>query len=134
MYERILLATDGSEHATRALAYALDLAATFDADLFAVSVVDTHRYGDSVLSGPATVVDDLEHRAESVLADVERRAPGPVSTELRRGRPHEEIAGYAASIDADLVVVGNRGLGEDDTIGSTAERVVRYAGRPVLTA
>lgn len=134
MYERILVATDGSEPASRALEYGLDLAATFDADLFAISVVDTHRYGDSVLSGPAAVVDDLERRAEDVLATVRRRVDGDATTELRHGRPHEEIARYAAAVDVDLVVIGNRGLGGGDTIGSTAERIVRYVDRPVLTA
>ncbi|WP_293029435.1 universal stress protein [Natronococcus sp.] len=134
MYETILVATDGSDPASRAVDCATDLASTFDADLHGISVVDTYRYGDSMLSGDQTVVDDLRDRAEAVLEEFEGRADREVTTELRRGRPHEEIGDYAAAIDADLVVLGNRGLGAGGEIGSSAERLVRSVDRPVLTA
>lgn len=134
MYETILVATDGSSAAKRAVDDAIDLASTFDAELHAISVVNTSRYGDSMLSGTEGIIDDLRERAETVLEEVKTRADGDVTTELRRGRPHEEIGEYAATIDADLIVLGNRGLGAGDQIGSTAERVVRYVDRPVLTA
>ncbi len=87
-----------------------------------------------MLSGDQTVVDDLRDRAEAVLEEFEGRADREVTTELRRGRPHEEIGDYAAAIDADLVVLGNRGLGAGGEIGSSAERLVRSVDRPVLTA
>ena len=133
MYETILVATDGSESADRAVDYAVDLASTFDAELCAISVVDTRRYGDSMLSGDASIVESLERRGTELLEDVQARTDVDVSTELRRGRPHEEIAGFADENDADLIVLGNRGLGSSAEIGSTAERVVRYVDRPVLT-
>ena len=134
MYETILVATDGSSSANRAVDDAIDIASTFDADLHAISVVDTSRYGDSMLSGTEGVIDELRERAAEVLEDVETRADVDVTTEHRQGRPHEEIGEYTDAIDADLVVLGNRGLGAGDQIGSTAERVVRYVDRPVLTA
>ncbi|WP_306060945.1 universal stress protein [Natronococcus wangiae] len=134
MYETILVATDGSSAAERAVDGAIDLASTFDAELHAISVVDTSRYGDSMLSGTEGVIDELKGRAEVVLEEVETRADVDVATEVRHGRPHEEIGEYADAINADLLVLGNRGLGASDQIGSTAERVVRYVDRPVLTA
>ena len=134
MYDTILVATDGSDSANRAVDHALDLASTFDADLYGISVVDTRRYGDSMLSGADSVIGDLSDRAEELLAEMETRADVEVTTTVRRGRPHDEIASYADSIDADLILLGNRGLGSTDEIGSTAERVVRYVDRPVLTA
>ncbi|SIR76061.1 universal stress protein [Natronorubrum thiooxidans] len=134
MYDTILVATDGSDSANRAVDQALDLASTFDADLHGISVVDTRRYGDSMLSDSDSVISDLKARAEEILTDVGIRADVDVTTTVRRGRPHEEIGSYADSIDADLIVLGNRGLGGSGEIGSTAERVVRYLDRPVLTA
>lgn len=131
MYETILVATDGSDPANRAVGHALDLAATFDADLHGISVVDTRRYGDSMLSEGA--VSGLEDRASEILTDLETRADVDVRTEVRHGRPHEEIGEYAESIDADLIVLGNRGLTGGGEIGSTAERVVRYVDRPTIT-
>lgn len=134
MYERILVATDGSDAAERAVHRAVDLATTFDAELYGISVVDTRRYGDSMLSESNRVIADLEQYATDLLTDLESRTDWEVTTELRSGRPHVEISDYARAIDADLLVLGNRGLGSGDGIGSTAERVVRHGERPVLTA
>ena len=136
MYDTILVATDGSEAAERAVVQAADLAETFDAHLYAVYVVDTGRYGRDVLEESTGVLDDLEARGRGLLEDVAARCDAEVTTELRRGRPDEEIDALAAELDADLVVLGNRGLGTgpDGQIGSVAERVVRSVGRPVITA
>ncbi|MDQ2052412.1 universal stress protein [Natronolimnohabitans sp. A-GB9] len=136
MYETILVSTDGSEPASRATEHALDLASTFDATLHGIYVVDTSRYGSSMVADEGEVVDDLESRGRDLLDDLATEADVDVSTEIRSGRPHREIADYADEIDADLVVLGNRGLGAGPggEIGSTAERVVRYLDRPVITA
>ncbi|SDQ56785.1 universal stress protein [Natronobacterium texcoconense] len=134
MYDTILVATDGSEPANRATDRAIDLASTFDADLHAIYSVDTRRYGSSVMGESSDVVADLETRGDELLSDIATRASVDVTEALRRGRPHEEIGSYADEIDADLIVLGNRGLGSGGEIGSTAERVVRYVDRPVMTA
>ncbi len=134
MYETILVATDGSEPSNRATDHAIDLAATFDADLHAIYVVDTRRYGASMAGGSEAALGELESRGQELLEDVALRADTAVMTDVRDGRPHQEIGAYADEIDADLVVLGNRGLGDSSEIGSTAERVVRYVDRPVITA
>ena len=136
MYDTILTAIDGSDAANRAVEHATDLASTFDADLHAIYVVDTKRYGRSALTDDVGVLEDLESRGETLLDDVESRSAVDVTRAVRRGRPSEEIGGYAEEIDADLVVLGNRGLGAGpgERIGSVAERVVRSVDRPVITA
>lgn len=134
MYDTILVATDGSEPAARATDHALELAETFDADLHAIYTVDTRRYGGSVMGDSGDVVADLEEQGRNILADVSAQAATDVTEEVREGRPHKEIGDYADAIDADLVVLGNRGLGSGGEIGSVAERVVRYVDRPVITA
>jgi nucleotide-binding universal stress UspA family protein len=136
MYDTILVATDGSDAANRAVDHATDLASSFDADLYAIYVVDTTRYGRPVLSETGGVLGELEGRGEKILEDVTARSDVDITAELRSGRPDEEIDSYAAAIKADLVVLGNRGLesGPNEHLGSVAERVVRTAGRPVITA
>ncbi|MFC4541402.1 universal stress protein [Halosolutus amylolyticus] len=134
MYDTILVATDGSDSANRAVDHAIDLASTFDADLHAIYVVDTRRYGGSMLGNADDVVADLEDRGRELLDDVAERTTVEVTSTIRDGRPHEQIGAYADEIDADLVVLGNRGLGSGGEIGSNAERVVRYVDRPVITA
>lgn len=134
MYDTILVATDGSQSANRALDHALDLASTFDADLHAIYVVDTRRYGGSMLSDSDAVVTEVENRGRELLEEIEMRADVDVTLTIRDGRPYEQIGEYAEEIDADLLVLGNRGLGSSGEIGSNAERVVRYVDRPVITA
>ena len=134
MYDTILVATDGSEAATRATDHALDLASTFDAALHAIYVVDTRRYGKAMLGDSSEATAELEERGRDLLADIETRADVDVTGTLREGRPHAQIGEYADEIDADLVVLGNRGLGSSGEIGSNAERVVRFVDRPVITA
>ncbi|SDJ90820.1 universal stress protein [Natronorubrum texcoconense] len=134
MYDTILVATDGSQSANRAVDHALDLASTFDATLHAIYVVDTRRYGESMLSGSDGVVTEVEDRGRELLEEIEMRADVDVTLTDREGRPYEQIGEYAEEIDADLLVLGNRGLGSSGEIGSNAERVVRYVDRPVITA
>jgi nucleotide-binding universal stress UspA family protein len=123
MFETVVLATDGSESAERAVTLALDFADRFDATLHACYVVATDDPEDS------------PERAGEALAGIEARTE-EVHTEIREGDPASEICAYAAEIDADLVVTGTRGRhGEHGyLIGSVAEAVVENSPAPVLTA
>ena len=136
MYDTILVAIDGSDAANRAGEHARDVAETFDAHLHAVYVVDTGRYGSSMIDGSSGVLDELEDRGAEILDAFAEGIDADLTTEIRHGRPHGEIDAYADEIDADLVVLGNRGMGQTPggEIGSVAERVVRNVGRPVITA
>ncbi|MFD1563363.1 universal stress protein [Haloarchaeobius amylolyticus] len=139
MYDTILVPTDGSDAANRAIEHAVSLARTFDAELYGLYVIDTRRYGEQALGTSGGVLEELGERGREVLADLEERADAdhvPVTTEVIDGRPSSKIIAYADEVDADLIVLGNRGLGGglEGTIGSNAERVVRYGDRPVITA
>ena len=60
----------------------------------------------------------------------------PVRTEIRIGKPHEQLAMLATETNADLVVIGPHG-GRPHTskfLGTTAERVVRSSPVPILVA
>ena len=135
MYDTILVATDGSDAADRAADHAGTLASTFGADLHAIHVVNTARYGKSVLSGSDDVLEALEKQGRDVLETVSERADVAVRTKLLSGQPDTEIDAYAEEIDSDLIVIGNRGLGAGAAgqIGSVAERIVRTTDRPVIT-
>lgn len=135
MFERIVVATDGSESVRRAVAVALDVADRFDAELHALSVVDAGE----VESAPEQVRDELRsaltERAETALAEVGERSERPVTTAVREGRPATEIADYARAVDASAVAMGTRGRHGENRflVGSVAERVVRTCPVPVLT-
>ena len=139
MYETILVPTDGSDPANRAVEHALEIADRCDANLHAMYCVETYRYGEPALSSTEIVLDNLEDRGASMLEEIADRADNAgieCTWNVCHGRPWEEVNEKATELDADLVVIGFQGQSHErpGKIGSVAERIVRYADRPVLTA
>lgn len=139
MYDTILVPTDGSDPANRAVEHALEIADRYDADLHTLYCVETHRYGEPALSSAEIVLDRLEDQGAAMLEEVRDRAENAgldCSTEVCHGRPWEMIHEKGDELDVDLIVIGVRGKSNvpGGKIGSVAERVVRYANRPVLSA
>lgn len=145
----ILVAVDGSEHAQRAIQWAVDLAQCHDAPL---SLVHVMRWTGSnrvpreleeferIEHVRITERDLLESAAAKILDAAKAAATdagvGEVATFLRNGDPASEIIGVADEVGADLVVMGSRGLSDLPglVLGSVSHRVVHAAeGRAVLT-
>ncbi|WP_254536791.1 universal stress protein [Halomarina litorea] len=122
MFETVVIATDASASAERAVATALDLAERFDAAVHVLSVLDD---------------DDAEHEqtVRTTFARFSERTDRPVTTAVRQGDPVEIIVGYAERVDADVVATGTRGRDAPFSyhLGSVAEAVVRECPVPVLT-
>lgn len=136
MYERILVATDGSEHAERAVEHALTVAAKFDATLHALSVVETRTAYDSAIVEPDVVTENLRKIGESALESVSDRAETrdvECVTELTEGVPSERIIEYCEANDVDLIFLGERGHSAFKTVllGSTTEAVIHSSEVPV---
>jgi len=135
MFETILIATDGSDSVSRAVAVALDLADKFDATVHAMSVVDTNEVDSSPEAVRTELRDALSEQAAEALSTITESTDRSVQTAVREGRPATEICNYAREIDADVVATGTRGRHGENRflIGSVAERVVRTSPVPVLT-
>ncbi|WP_256390704.1 universal stress protein [Natronoarchaeum rubrum] len=136
MYDRILVAVDGSEPANAAFDHALDVAADCDAEVRALYVADTNR--DSVTTVGTNVRDALEAEGEDVIEGARERAAVrdvDFEGEVVQGEPGESILEAADVRDADLVAMGTSGKGgiRRFLLGSVAEHVVRRAEVPVLT-
>jgi nucleotide-binding universal stress UspA family protein len=136
--ERIVVGTDFSASAERALDDALDLAQMMGGTVLAV-----HAYEVPALSLPDGVVispgleQTLAKAGMEGLAAVEKRAASrgfQIRTVLRVGAPWDEISAVAAEEKADLIVIGTHGRRgfSRALLGSVAERVVRTATLPVL--
>lgn len=118
--KRILIATDGSEHALKAAQFAGELAASMSAELHVLSVAYRDRQGERELREFARI-----ERVEGGIADValslarshveqaRRRAEAQgaiaVKTSVIEGDPTEEILAYITAKSIDAVVVGRRG-------------------------
>ncbi|WP_226040191.1 universal stress protein [Natrinema sp. DC36] len=137
MYETILFPTDGSDHAATVAAHAIDVAATRNATLHVLSVVDDRAFLVLDDERVAHVRDDLEATAREAIDDaVTRATASDVETEtaVDTGNPAECIVDYAAATDVDLIVMGTSGDEyEQNVVGSVSQRVVREALVPVTT-
>ncbi|WP_226005179.1 universal stress protein [Natrinema salinisoli] len=133
MYETILFPTDGSDHAATVADHAIDIAATRDATLHVLSVVDDRAFLVLDDERIERVRDDLRtsaHEAATRAADHGIETTTAVDT----GNPVECILDSAATVDADLIVMGTSGDEyERNVVGSVSQRVVRDAPVPVTT-
>ena len=134
MFDTVVVATDGSESAERAVTVALDLAARFDAAVHALYVVDAGEVAESPPDIREELGDALRAAGEEALSFVDDHGDA-VTTAVREGDPATEVIDYAESVDADLVATGTRGRHGEHAflLGSAAEAVVRRAPMPVLT-
>jgi nucleotide-binding universal stress UspA family protein len=135
MFDTVVIATDGSETAARALSVALDFAAAFDAGVHALYVVEQRDLEGSPDAVRGELAAALEAAAEDALSAVRDHADRSVETAVREGDPHTEIRRYADDVDADVVAVGTRGRHGEHAflLGSVAEGLVRHCDCPVLT-
>lgn len=137
MYDEILVGTDGSGSANRAVVHALELAERFGANLHGIYVVDTSLYSEPALGSIELSTIEIEEVGAGYLDEIARRAD-ELGVEFTRtcchGKPYETIVSYADEIDADVIVLGYQGQSHEESnmMGSVTERVVRTAGRPTL--
>jgi nucleotide-binding universal stress UspA family protein len=134
MFKSILVAWDGSEHAKRALAEAVDLARTQDARLTLQTVAPPiHAWPGYV---PPITEADLISAAEKTLAEGEALVPDgiPVSGRAVGGDPGAELLKRAGAADHDLIVMGSRGRGavRSAFLGSVSHFVLNHTTVPVL--
>lgn len=134
MYERLIIAVDGSDEAKRAARRGLRLAQGFDAAVDVLSVVEQKPLGLTTTSAEKA---QLRERGEVALTEVEQLASQlgqTVSTRLLEGKPAVRISEYADERDADLIVVGRQGLTGLGRwlLGGVTERVLHRSDVPVL--
>ncbi len=140
-FDTILFAVDFSESSDHAFDYAFELAKKFSSRLVIVHVINepVDLRGFYV---PHISFDNLEKEiAEGAEKMMDRfcaaKLEGFANFEraVISGVPYEEIVRKSEEVGADLIVMGTHGRkGLDHMLfGSTAERVVRMSGCPVMT-
>jgi nucleotide-binding universal stress UspA family protein len=139
MFEQILLAVDGSEHALKAAKLAGDLARAVNAAH--LRIVTAYDPIPSYLGEPNFQhVIDAGLREANDRVDKARNAagkvPAEVHTEFIAGDPAEVIVNVATTRHCCVIVMGSRGLGRlaGLVLGSTSQKVVSHAPCPVLIA
>ena len=137
MFERILLAVDGSEHALHAASVAAELARAMKSEQ--LRIVICFDGIPSYLGEPnlEKVVDQKVLKANDVLrqaVETVGEIPAEIHTELIEGDPAEAIIEVAKTRGSNVIVMGSRGLGRlaGLVLGSTSQKVVSHAPCPVL--
>jgi nucleotide-binding universal stress UspA family protein len=136
--ERILAATDFSSTANAGVDWAIELALAHDARIDLVHALLVPSRATDFVPSPPDFTEALQEAASGRLNEITikvREMGVEVSAELKLGVPSQVIIEAATQQDADLVVIGTRGLSglRHLLLGSTAERVVQHAHCPVLT-
>ena len=140
MPERILVAFDDSPSARRALDLACDLALKYDAELQVLHVVRDMSGG--LHPEWLKKFADLEHLdvrdalwslgdevARAGLQRAQGRGVAAVTGKVRIGEPAEEIRDHALETQADLIIMGRRGLGSVEALllGSVSASVTQIS-------
>src|SRR5262245_21857784 len=131
---QILVPKDFSPPSDAALSYARLLARTFDATLHLLHVTGTHSTRPRVKDSRDRVSAALHELRGRLSAD--DRSPDVTIRALDAPDAAAQIVRTARSMKASLIVMGTHGRGGVARVlmGSVAEKVVRTAPCPVLTA
>jgi nucleotide-binding universal stress UspA family protein len=137
VYKLIVVGTDGSGSATTAVRHAIALAKAVDAELVVVSAYPEAPALSAesppprdIPTGPGVDADAIASRA----ADEARAAGVGVERCAQQGDPSEVILSVAEDRDADLVVVGNKGMAgvRRFLLGSVPNKISHHAPCSVL--
>lgn len=137
MYDQILVAVDGSEHASAAAIHAIALADRYDATLHALYVIETRTAYDNAIIDPEERRAALREDGEQALAKVRSQAEErgvQARTAIEEGAAPEEITAYIDKEGIDAVCMGERGRSDFKTVllGSATETVIHETEIPVV--
>jgi len=135
-FEKILVPLDGSEHSTKALKMAIQIAKKFNGK---ITLIHAYSIGGLAIS-PTPVrefIEAIRMVGVGILADGEKRVKAEgvqVETLLIEGHAVEQIVKTCRENKFDLVVMGARGLSriKEMLLGSVSDGVTRHAYCPVL--
>jgi nucleotide-binding universal stress UspA family protein len=139
MSEKIIVGTDGSERAKHAVAEAIRIANALGAELHIVNAGHAMQ-GATIVGAPdaaRAVYGPVEAGVRSALLEeaLESARLAGVTAEghIRTGEPGDALIGVARELDADIIVVGNKGMtGGRRLLGSVPNKVSHDAPCSVL--
>lgn len=137
-YNHLIVAFDGSDLSVKALQHAVKLAQAFASRLTVIHVFATPMLnsGDMLITAPPEWAQEYTDHAYRVLDAAKEHVPEGVSASYRtmEGYAAHVLLDYAKENDADLIVMGSRGLSgiREFVLGSVSHNVVQHAHIPVL--
>lgn len=142
-YKNIVVPTDGSVNSKRALEHAVLLATSMQASItlvYVANIVSVISNFDQIPKASGYVTEqvalDMEEEGKGVLEEFSKEIPQDVEVKsvFEVGSPGPAVLSVAKKYEADLIVMGSRGLGplKGLFMGSVSSYVVTHAPCPVL--
>jgi nucleotide-binding universal stress UspA family protein len=134
MFERIVVAIDGSPQSSKTIPVAIDLAQKYASSVVVVHVREHTRYeGADIDMGPPIPATELVDSVVARFGEANVDARGEIRR-IASGKTAEQIVEVASASEADLIVMGTRGMTELKSLvlGGVANKVVHHAHCPVL--
>jgi nucleotide-binding universal stress UspA family protein len=143
MFERILVAVDGSEGSKKALRLASNLQQTCGSELLILTVFRHHSLLEASMSmvrpdEPESLDDSMRAYAKQVAEEAKAIAAevgaANVRAFVKAGQPARTIVKFSEEHKADLIIVGSRGQGDVQgfLLGSVSHKVTSLASIPVM--
>lgn len=143
MFTKIIAAFDGSEGAKKALKTAASLQQTWGGELHIVTIFRHHSMLEASMSmvrpdEPEILDDAMREHAKQIAEDAKAIAAAEGAERVRAfvksGQPARTIVKLSQEHEADLIVLGSRGLGDGEgfLLGSVSHKVTSLAKCPVL--
>jgi nucleotide-binding universal stress UspA family protein len=136
MFEKILLAVDGSDHSLKAAKLAGNLARLTGGTL---RVITAYEEVPSYLGEPnlSQTIAKRTEKAEEILNEATKEIgeiPGGCELEILSGDPAETILRVVDTFNIELIIMGTRGQGgiKSLLVGSQSHKVVSTAPCPVM--
>ena len=141
MFKTIVVGTDGSDTAARAVDQAMEMARIHGATLHVVTAYrplserEVYERQRGLSPAKAAAIDEATHARELLQSVASSATAAGVSVELhgRPGDPGNALVQVIKDVEADLVVVGNRGMtGLRRVLGSVPNHVAHAAPCTVM--
>ena len=145
MFERILIATDGSLHSERAAEAGIEMARLYGSAVTALFVVDIgkeyaplgdliSKVADDLIAGIRGNLQNQGEKATKKIEEMAEMAGIAATSKITEGYPAEDIIRIATEGDMNLIVMGGIGATGLDRflLGSVADKVVHSSKIPVL--
>ena len=142
-YNNIIVPTDGSVNSKRALEHAVVIASALGATItfvYVANIVSVISNFDQIPNASGYVTEqvalDMEEEGKSILDDYAKVIPQNIEVKsvFEVGSPGPAVLSVAKKYNADLIVMGSRGLGplKGLFMGSVSSYVVTHSVCPVL--
>ncbi len=134
--KKILVPTDFSANASRALDYAIELANSFGAVLHILHTVQTRGAAGHFMSIEGVLLEERQSNMDALLKTVRSKANENVLIEqsIKQGDTVDSICDTAAAVHADLIIMGTQGASglRRWIVGSTTNELIKNTLVPVL--